>query len=152
MVHILRFIKVRVYDKSSHQVKQTTLTKLPLVAEIKQAGTISAKDLQLTERGILQSIQKERFRNLIEGHSGKSGGRLERNLGVRSEQGLLRCRGRLEKADLTRVQRFPVLLPTKHAVTDLIIRHVHQRNLHCGTQSTLGYVLDKYWIPKGSSK
>ncbi|XP_048586639.1 uncharacterized protein LOC125568412 [Nematostella vectensis] len=43
------------------------------------------------------------------------------------DQGLIRVRGRLRRADLGYIERHPVLLPNDHHLSKLIVRHFHQR-------------------------
>jgi len=42
------------------------------------------------------------------------------------DEGLWRCRGRLENADLPIAVRHPVLLPKHHFLSALVIREVHE--------------------------
>ncbi|XP_015118462.1 uncharacterized protein LOC107042095 [Diachasma alloeum] len=46
------------------------------------------------------------------------------------DKGILRVGGRLKRSELSYNQKHPILLPSKHPVTDMIIRQVHQSNLH----------------------
>lgn len=62
------------------------------------------------------------------------------------EDGVLRVGGRLRHADLSFDVKHPMLLPRKHRLTDLVIRSVHQNNLHPGSR-TLQYLLSqRFWI------
>lgn len=61
------------------------------------------------------------------------------------EQVLLRVGGRLRNASLNYSAKHQILLPAKHALTYLIIRHTHERNLQAGAQVTLAFVRLKYW-------
>lgn len=56
------------------------------------------------------------------------------------ENGLIRVGGRLQKAQLTFSQRHPILLPSRHWLTDRIIRETHERYHHVGIQSTLHFL------------
>jgi len=46
------------------------------------------------------------------------------------ENGLLRFGGRLQKSNLTFSKKHPILLPSRHAVTDRIIRETHEKHHH----------------------
>ncbi|UYV79875.1 hypothetical protein LAZ67_18000953 [Cordylochernes scorpioides] len=63
--------------------------------------------------------------------------------------GLLRVGGRLNNALLSFDQKHPIILPKAHYITQLIIRHYHERLLHAGVQLTLSAIREKYWIPSG---
>ena len=55
--------------------------------------------------------------------------------------GLLRVGGRLERSSLSYEESHPLLLPSSHHVTTLLVRHYHERVQHqgimdCGWQAT----------------
>ncbi|XP_015123797.1 uncharacterized protein LOC107045903 [Diachasma alloeum] len=68
------------------------------------------------------------------------------------DKGILRVGGRLKRSELSYNQKHPILLPSKHPVTDMIIRQVHQSNLHAGIQSTLHAIRSKFGILNGKDK
>jgi hypothetical protein len=68
------------------------------------------------------------------------------------DKGIIRVGGRLKKSDLSYNQKHPALLPTKHPVTDMIIRESHISNLHAGIQSTLCFIRQRYWLLKGKDQ
>lgn len=59
---------------------------------------------------------------------------------VIDEQGLLRVGGRLEKADLSNYERHPLILPSSHHVTTLIVLHYHAKVQHQGRVFTHGLI------------
>ncbi|UYV64961.1 hypothetical protein LAZ67_3002567 [Cordylochernes scorpioides] len=63
--------------------------------------------------------------------------------------GLLRVGGRLNNTLLSFDQKHPIILPKAHYITQLVIRHYHERLLHAGVQLTLSAIREKYWIPSG---
>ena len=70
------------------------------------------------------------------------------NLFLDSE-GIIRCKGRISKSDLTYNSKNPVLLPRENHLTNLIIKDVHNRVHHMGISQTLNELRKNYWIPKG---
>ncbi len=64
-------------------------------------------------------------------------------------EGVIRCQGRLENADLAYETKNPILLPRDHYVTSLIIWCCHKNVLHSGTKDTLQELRSKYWIIRG---
>jgi len=64
-------------------------------------------------------------------------------------QGLIRVGGRLQRSSLPEFSKHPIILPSAHHVTTLIIRHVHAAVGHMGPLHTLAKVREKYWIVKG---
>ena len=53
------------------------------------------------------------------------------------KDGILTCRGRLENADLTAMQKHPILIPGESYFARLIIRDAHLRAAHGGPKDTL---------------
>ena len=62
------------------------------------------------------------------------------------EKGLLRCKGIIKNCNLHLQQKNPVLLPSKHAYIDLMIKKFHHRVRHSGVNDTLIALREKYWI------
>nr|XP_049576325.1 uncharacterized protein LOC125968877 [Syngnathus scovelli] len=54
------------------------------------------------------------------------------------EDGLLRVGGRLQSADLSEVEKHPVIIPNSHHVAVLLVRHYHNEVAHQGRQFTEG--------------
>ena len=73
---------------------------------------------------------------------------LKKDLNLFVEDGIIRCQGRLKNAPLNYSAKFPILLPSKHYFTDLIIKYYHNMVLHNGMKETLNQIRSKYWIPK----
>ena len=62
---------------------------------------------------------------------------------------LICCKGHLEHADLPVSSKNPVILPTKHHFTELLIQEKHQLVLHNDIQETLLAIREGYWIVRG---
>ena len=72
------------------------------------------------------------------------------SLGVYEDAGgFLRCQGRIGKAKIEFGTRFPLLIPTYHYVTELIVREAHENVYHNGVKETLADVRAKYWVVRG---
>ena len=63
--------------------------------------------------------------------------------------GLLRIGGRLQASLLPPNAKHPLILPRKSPLTSLIILDSHLRTMHGGTQLTLNYIRNNYWIVGG---
>ncbi|GFR19692.1 integrase catalytic domain-containing protein [Trichonephila clavata] len=59
---------------------------------------------------------------------------------------ILRVGGRLRHANLAYGHKHPILLPKRHILTDLIIRHYHEILLPAGTQLVQSCIQEQYWI------
>jgi hypothetical protein len=64
-------------------------------------------------------------------------------------KGLLRIGGRLQHSVLPEESKHPYILPKDSAFTALIISDAHSRTLHGGTQITLSFIRQTYWIIRG---
>ena len=65
------------------------------------------------------------------------------------KEGLLKVGGRLTNANVDDEAKHPVILPSKHPVTDMIIRQHHAEVGHMGQESVLSSIRKEYWIVKG---
>eukprot|EP00112_Aurelia_sp_Birch-Aquarium-sp1_P015934 Seg357.4 transcript_id=Seg357.4/GoldUCD/mRNA.D3Y31 product="hypothetical protein" protein_id=Seg357.4/GoldUCD/D3Y31 len=63
--------------------------------------------------------------------------------------GYIRCAGRLRNAGLALDQTHPILLPSKHRFTDLVIMESHRNIGHEKVGRTLAEVRSAFWIPRG---
>ena len=114
----------------------------------KRTRVFSVEELVEAEHRIIAMIQRERFATELYRLKNNQLASAESNLSIRrvgtcfdqlqpflDDQGLIRVGGRLKKSNLSYEQKHPLLLPSKHTVTDMIIRKVHIENLHSGIQS-----------------
>ena len=65
------------------------------------------------------------------------------------DNGLLRCRGRIQNAAVPYQTKHPILLPRDHHDTLLLVRRAHYRVLHNGVKETLTELWSNFWIIKG---
>lgn len=65
------------------------------------------------------------------------------------QEGLLRVGGRLHNARVDSESKHPYILPKKSPLSKLIIDDAHQRMLLGGTQVTLTFIRQTYWIIGG---
>ncbi len=73
-----------------------------------------------------------------------------RNLGLYIDaDGLSKSKGRLNNAPILPSEKRPILLPSKHYFTNLVIRQVHQEVMHSGINHTLSMFRERFWILRG---
>ena len=72
-------------------------------------------------------------------------------LDVFVDRNVLRVGGRLRHSHLPIEQKYPLVLPPDHHVTDLIVEQSHRCEGHSGTLHVLSLVRKKFWILKGQS-
>ncbi|XP_076297796.1 uncharacterized protein LOC143217409 [Lasioglossum baleicum] len=63
--------------------------------------------------------------------------------------GLLRVGGRLRHSLLHPDEMHPISLPRESHLSQLVVRNTHAKTLHGGTQLTLSYVRQRFWIVRG---
>lgn len=121
---------------------------------------VTVDDLCQAEYKIIKMTQIEVFREEIESLQASTGSSREppRNTLLKGsklykldpfldDNGILRVGGRLKLADMPFELRHPIILPRKHHVSDLIMRHFHERTEHSGRGMTINEIRSNgYWI------
>ena len=139
-----------------------------LLAKVKNVKTFSVPtqriltkvDLEGATTDIIKLVQKGNFSNelsLLEDNENFATSYMSKEL-RRSPlrklcpvkvKGVLRVGGRLRHSNLPLERKYPVLLPARDHVTELIIMHYHEREGHAGPLHTLCALQEFYWIIKG---
>jgi hypothetical protein len=63
--------------------------------------------------------------------------------------GILRAQGRIQNSNIEDICKTPIILPSKHPLTTLLIRNIHNQHHHIGPQSLLYTVRQEYWSING---
>ena len=74
---------------------------------------------------------------------------LVKNLNLFLYEGVIRCKGRLEFADLGYGVKYPILLPNNDFIVTMLIRKCHTDVLHSGVRDTLNHLRLSYWVIRG---
>ena len=119
-------------------------------------GHISTEELNAAECTILKLVQRAAFDNEISDlENGEILSKKSKLLGFdpfMDKEGLIRVGGRITNADIPFSKKHPIILPSSHFITDLIIREYHIRNYHAGIQTTLYAMRQKYWPLDGRNQ
>ena len=111
-------------------------------AEVEMIKAVQAKFFE-REIAILREGQRK------EGNKASSLHRLDPFL---DRDGLVRVGGRIKRSNLPDDVKFPVILPRKGHLSNLIIRHFHGRIEHQGRGITLNEIRSNgYWVIGGTS-
>ena len=62
---------------------------------------------------------------------------------------ILRCKGRINNAIIPESTKKPVLLPSKHYFSDLVVQDVHKKVMHLGIRQTLITLRERFWVLRG---
>ena len=102
-------------------------------------GQVFTKELELIQTGKVEKLGK-----VLRGYLCPL-----RKLNPILIDGIIRVGGRLDKAPVSYDARHPMILPEKHHVTALIIKHCHLMEGHVGCSQVLATVRQKFWILQG---
>ena len=116
--------------------KQYMKTKKP------PTGRMTVNELRVAATAIVVHVQSKAF-------GGYKGNSLRKLCPFQSKDGTQRVGGRLNHADLHFQMKHPIILPSNHHVTDLIIRHYHAMTGHTGSERVLAETRQMFWIVKG---
>ncbi|XP_057700851.1 uncharacterized protein LOC130921225 [Corythoichthys intestinalis] len=162
-----QFNSARFERFSSWKVLQKAIAKLQHIAQsFKNNSEVSCrgwhncnkhlteKSLQLAKTTIIRTVQREVFAEDIgcieKGTALKNSSPLSKLNPFVDTQGLLKVGGRLKKAQLSAEETNPILVPGKHHLAQLIIRHFHEKLCHQGRHFTEGAVrAGGFWIVGG---
>ena len=126
-------------EEGDHAAPRTVLT----VQTFKQAQSIIIKNMQLEAYG-------EDLKLLQNSERLPATTPLKKLSPIIDAEGLLGVGGRLEHADLKFEERHPLILPSSHHATTLIVRYYHARVQHQGRHFTLGAIRSHgLWILGG---
>ena len=114
---------------------------------------LSAFELINAEKTWIQAVQESSFAQelkYLRNQPKTSPPANVRNLGLYIDaDGLLKSKGRLNNAPILPSEKRPILLPSKHYFTNLVIRQVHQEVMHSGITHTLSMLRERFWILRG---
>ncbi|KRX44308.1 hypothetical protein T05_6686, partial [Trichinella murrelli] len=138
--HLLHVSFILMAERSIGSVTFQQLRKTELTVE----------ELAKAENFWLLTVQREAFeKELAALQSGKNPeGKLARFNPYLDENGLPRVGGRLQNSDMDAERKHPILLPSTHPVVMLLIKRVHERSLHAGTEQTLTDLRQRFWVLK----
>lgn len=110
-------------------------------------GWLTGKEIKRAEGIIVKLVQAEAFHTEIAALLDDKRAR-HRLCGLNpflDVDGLLRVGGRIKHAFIPYDSRHQMVLPAKHPVTELLIRHLHEENLHLGQRGLLAVVRQRFW-------
>ena len=116
-------------------------------------GNIKVMELRKATIDVVRIVQRqslgEDYKALCSGELKGSSHLLRLNPFLRD--GVMLVGGRLQHSQLGQGSKHPMILPSRHAVTDLVIRYYHETEGHAGQQHILALTRRKFWVLKGVS-
>ena len=122
-----------------------------------EEGPLTVDEIERALAEIIKIVQRRTFHvelRELEGCATKTRGRKVgrlRKLNPMLKDGILRVGGRLDNAPLEFSVRHPIILPSDHHVTRLVIEDYHYRVGHSGMAHTWTSIRQNYWIVKGAA-
>ena len=121
-------------------------------------STLTVEELKESERQIIKFVQSKSFPEEIKllktaiqlKNVPKMTNRM-RKLSPDLINDVLHVGGRLENAPIKDDIKHPIILPTNHHVTQLLINHHHEVTGHCGAGATWSSLRQRYWVLKGGA-
>ncbi|XP_073230048.1 uncharacterized protein [Porites lutea] len=115
---------------------------------------LTTADLEKATLTIVKLVQREVYAEEIQdletrGHVKRSSKIVK--LRPILDDGVMRVRGRITDAPIAFDAKFPMIVPPKHHVAQLLIASFHQKLLHAGQNYILSHLREKFWIPNGRS-
>ena len=137
------------------QLKRQHARRAEGQSTILQHGTklipLSVEEMNLAEKEILKNVQRESFPDEVLNPSLIKKSSTIVKLDPKMVHGLLRVGGRLRHAPIETDAKYPIILPKRHHVTELIIREYHEKCGHSGLEYVLSLLRQRFWIIKARS-
>lgn len=122
-------------------------------SQLSTQGPLTVAEIDLARKYWIRIIQQAYFANEIKFLSKDSqvsrSNPLNHLTPFLDSDGLLRTGGRLQNSQLNPESKHLLILPKQSTLTQLIIADAHTKTCHGGTQLTLTYIRNLYWIVGG---
>ncbi|XP_062537684.1 uncharacterized protein LOC134206011 [Armigeres subalbatus] len=111
------------------------------------SNPITVDELSRATKTIFKIVQQEEFKE--EYKYLQSGDKKRNNLSSLApfvdNEGFIRVGGRLKYSNIPYEGKHQLLLPERHPVVELLVRHLHEKNLHIGQNALISIVRQQYW-------
>ncbi|XP_041484654.1 uncharacterized protein LOC121431209 [Lytechinus variegatus] len=124
--------------------------KSKVTGDIISRGDLTVDELESAEREVICRLQRQSFPSEFLTGAGERMVSLDK-LDPILVDGLLRVGGRLDRAPVENSLKYPLILPSHHHVTELIVVDHHQKVGHSGMGMTWASLRERYWIIKGGA-
>ncbi|KAK3734280.1 hypothetical protein QZH41_015132, partial [Actinostola sp. cb2023] len=113
---------------------------------------ICQDDIERAKKRVAAIVQRKTYpdevKYLSEGKRVKASSEIVRLKPVMKGDRVVRVGGRISMAPISEDAMNPMILPKEHHITTILIRHIHQRNGHCGVEQTLCILREQFWVVK----
>ncbi|GBO45920.1 hypothetical protein AVEN_270043-1 [Araneus ventricosus] len=124
-----------------------------IFSKVRKTGPLTYSEVSNAEHWIIKSLQRAEFseeiKRLEKGESNLPKSKLASLNVFLDENKMLRVGGRLTHSDLQFDSKFPIILPSKHPLTNIILRYFHLKYFHLGSQALSYHVRQRFWPLNG---
>ena len=139
IAYVLRFIN-KVTTKVRRELRERIQKSIPETCSTPSEHYITATEYESALRVLL--------RNHLAANYSSHHAKLFKNLKTyQDEHGIIRCKGRMGRADIPLEAKCPMLLMPQTPLAEMIIKDAHLP-YHCGTNQTMANVRQRFWIPR----
>ncbi|XP_077973262.1 uncharacterized protein LOC144428217 [Styela clava] len=154
------------YYSSWYKLKKATawIIRFKIYLQAKptvQKGKLQTEEFGRSENELINYLQNSELNKVIAKlqNSDVQGKSVLRNLKIAPSMqklnpvlinGILRVGGRLQNAPIEFDLKHPIILPSNHHITQLIVREYHKSSHHCGASHTWNLLRQKFWIINGA--
>ncbi|GFW49880.1 pro-Pol polyprotein [Trichonephila clavipes] len=111
-------------------------------------GPLTSQEVSHAENWLIHSLHEREFyeemRKLLAGEPIPMKSKLTPLNVFLDESNIIRVGGRLANSNLNEKAKFPMILPSRNVLTDIILSHYHKKYLHAGPHSLLYLVRQKF--------
>ena len=156
--YVLRFISNLKHASGRSRESRQGPSVIDLAIPVSTAAEISQAEVTILRAHQIQHFRQEREYLLKEQtrptcQHFKPRPQLVRQLNLKlNPDGLLVAPSRLENAMLEQDTREPILITKKSQFTTLLVRSVHERQLHAGVRDTVVALRKRFWLPSARSE
>eukprot|EP00057_Strongylocentrotus_purpuratus_P002697 XP_003725052.1 PREDICTED: uncharacterized protein LOC100888496 [Strongylocentrotus purpuratus] len=115
---------------------------------IMKRPTLTLEELHVAESSIIKTVQRQAFGHAL---NLRTKGKTLEKLNATVIDGILRVGGRINNAPVEFDVKHPIILPSQHHVTKLLILHHHLNVGHSGAGMTWASLRERYWVLKGGA-
>ncbi|XP_064469621.1 uncharacterized protein LOC135384345 [Ornithodoros turicata] len=154
VVAIEEWMEITDYGTSSRLLR-VTAWMLRFANNVRSArpsvsGPLTLEEITHVENFWIRRVQAEAFPHevaaLSKGNVVKPSSSLHAFQLFLDANGIMRVGGRLHQLNVVDAIKHPILLPSKHHFTHLVILDVHRQALHAGVQDTITQVRNRFWV------
>ena len=156
-VHTTSNDKLIEYDRFSKWIRLQrtvgwTMRFISNTRKIFETGQLDNCEIDCATKIIVKHVQAEMFNEeilAIKSCEQVSDRAMSVLTPILDQDGILRVYGRLRKMEIADKVKHPIIMLKIHHVTDLLVKHFHEKNGHVGVEHTLAEIRQEYWIMQG---